>query len=106
MFQTLLYIAAFASVISVVVFIVVYSTMYDWHKSPIGRVMNASLIAVSIAALGIVLRDISPDLGRIVSMFGWGTFAALTIWGLRILVLNCRSCRDKIRQSKDLKNSE
>lgn len=77
---------AYTAIVVVVVFIVVYSAMFDWHRHPMGRLMNFSLMSVAIVAAGIIIRNYSDSVGMLISAAGWGVFSLLLILRLRVLI--------------------
>lgn len=82
-----LMICAYTALVAVVVFVAVYSKMYDWWASPMGRVMNLSLIANALVAGGIAIRFFEDQVpGRLLSIVGLIAFTVLLIWRLRLLI--------------------
>lgn len=86
MINTALTLSAWAVVVSVAVFIAIYSKTYSWHKHRLGLVMNLSLISVAVAAIGGIIRTRYEDIGMLIVTGGWVAFATLLIWRLRLLL--------------------
>ena len=60
--------------------------MYDWWKSQLGIVMNASIIATGLIASGTAIRFADDDFGRILGILGWLLFSGALMWRLGILI--------------------
>ena len=60
--------------------------MYDWWKSQLGIVMNASIVATGLIASGTAIRFADGDIGRILSILGWLLFSGALMWRLGILI--------------------
>lgn len=87
MLSTVLIISAYTALTAIVIFLAVYSSMYNWWKNPMGRVMNLSLIANGIVASGVAFRMFEePMPGRILSSIGWILFTIAIVLRLRLLV--------------------
>ena len=68
--------AGLAVAAATVAYLVAYSSLYDWHKSPLGRVMSASLLGAALFALGVVLATSAPFVGAIVAAVGAVAYVA------------------------------
>lgn len=60
--------------------------MYDWWKSQLGIVMNASIVATGLIASGVAIRFADDEIGRILSILGWLLFSGALMWRLGILI--------------------
>lgn len=92
--------AAYTAILAVVVFIFMYSKIYDWHKSPMGRVMNLSLVSNAIVALGVGLIKINPDLAILLGSVGLTAFAILLMMRLRLLIDSAKDRDFRINDEK------
>ena len=100
---TILTVAAYTAIVVTLIYLVVYTKMFDWHRSTLGRVMNLSLVSVVLIAVGTVSRTIFMDdqLGRIISFVGWLFFSVLLLWRLRILVYSYNRINQRRLQDVD-----
>ena len=100
---TILTIAAYTAIVVSLMYLVVYTKMFDWYRSTLGRVMNLSIVSVAIIAVGTVSRTIFMDdqLGRIISFVGWLFFSVLLLWRLRILVYSYNRIHQRRLQDVD-----
>ena len=90
MLELILTLSAYTAIISVVTFIAIYSKMYDWHRHPMGRVMNFSLLANAVVAVGSIVRVGHPDMGMIIATGGWVAFSILLVWRMRLLIVSTK----------------
>ena len=79
-------ITAIVAVAVVVVFIAAYSSMFDWHKSPMGRVMNLSLFANALVFSGLLFRFALPDVMVILMIVGMVIFSTAIVFRLKLLI--------------------
>lgn len=100
---TILTVAAYTAIVVSLMYLVVYSKMFDWHRSTLGRVMNLSIVSNAIVAVGTVSHTIFMDdqLGRIISFVGWLFFSVLLLWRLRILVYSYNRINQRRLQDVD-----
>ena len=100
---TILTIAAYTAIVVSLMYLVVYTKMFDWYRSTLGRVMNLSIVSVAIIAVGTVSRTIFMDdqLGRIISFVGWLFFSVLLLLRLRILVYSYNRINQRRLQDVD-----
>ena len=100
---TILTVAAYTAIVVTLIYLVVYTKMFDWHRSTLGRVMNLSLVSVVLIAVGTVSRTIFMDyqIGRIISFVGWLFFSVLLLWRLRILVYSYNRINQRRLQDVD-----
>lgn len=100
---TILTVAAYTAIVVSLMYLVVYTKMFDWYRSTLGRVMNLSIVSVAIIAVGTVARTIFMDdqLGRIISFVGWLFFSVLLLWRLRILVYSYNRIKQRRLQDVD-----
>ena len=100
---TILTVAAYTAIVVSIMYLVVYTKMFDWHRSTLGRVMNLSIVSVVIIAAGTVSRTVFMDeqLGRIISFVGWLFFSVLLLWRLRILVCSYNRINQRRLQDVD-----
>lgn len=82
----LLTISAIVAVAVIVVFIAAYSSLFDWHKSPMGRVMNLSLAANGVVFAGLLFRFTFPDIMVILMIVGMLVFSLAIILRLKLLI--------------------
>lgn len=78
--------SAWAAIVTIVLFISVYSKTYNWYRHRLGLVMNASLISVAIVAIGGIVRSHYELLGTVMASGGWIIFSILLAWRLRLLI--------------------
>ena len=99
----ILTIAAYTAIVVSLMYLVVYTKMFDWYRSTLGRVMNLSIVSVAIIAVGTVSRTIFMDdqLGRIISFVGWLFYSVLLLWRLRILVYSYNRIKQRRLQDVD-----
>ena len=90
MLELILTLSAYTAIVSVVTFIAIYSKMYDWHKNTLGRIMNLSLLANAVVAVGSIVRVDHPDMGMIIATGGWAAFSILLVWRLRLLIVSTK----------------
>ena len=90
MLELILTLSAYTAIISVVTFIAIYSKMYDWHRHPMGRVMNFSLLSAATVALGGIIRTYDVETGMIISSGAWILFSILLVWRLRLLIVSTK----------------
>ena len=86
MLRTVLMVSAYTALITIIFYLAAYSRMYDWWKSQLGIVMNASIIATGLIASGTAIRFADGDIGRILSILGWFLFSMALMWRLGILI--------------------
>lgn len=86
MIEVALTLSAWGVVVSVGLFIAVYSKTYNWYKHRLGLIMNLSLISVAVAAVGGIIRSHYADVGMLIIIGGWVSFVILLIWRLRLLL--------------------
>ena len=100
---TILTVAAYTAIVVSLMYLVVYTKMFDWYRSTLGRVMNLSIVSVAIIAVGTVSRTIFMDdqLGMIISFVGWLFFSVLLLWRLRILVYSYNRIKQRRLQDVD-----
>ena len=100
---TILTVAAYTAIVVSLMYLVVYTKMFDWYRSTLGRVMNLSIVSVAIIAVGTVSRTIFMDdqRGRIISFVGWLFFSVLLLWRLRILVYSYNRIHQRRLQDVD-----
>ena len=100
---TILTVAAYTAIVVSLMYLVVYTKMFDWHMSTLGRVMNLSIVSAVLIAMGTVSRTIFMDdqLGRIISSVGWLFFSVLLLWRLRILVYSYNRINQRRLQDVD-----
>ena len=100
---TILTIAAYTAIVVSIMYLVVYTKMFDWHRSTLGRVMNLSIVSAAIIAVGTVARTIFMDdrIGMIISFVGWLFFSVLLLWRLRILVYSYNRINQRRLQDVD-----
>ena len=100
---TILTVAAYTAIVVSIMYLVVYTKMFDWYRSTLGRVMNLSIVSAAIIAVGTVSRTIVMDeqLGRIISFVGWLFFSVLLLWRLRILVYSYNRINQRRLQDVD-----
>ena len=91
MLRVALMVTAYTAVVTIAIYLAVYSKMYDWWKNSLGRVMNFSLVATSLIALGAALRFADDDFGRILTISGWIMFTVLLVMRLRLLLASGKS---------------
>ena len=99
----ILTVAAYTAIVVSLIYLVVYTKMFDWYRSTLGRVMNLSIVSVAIIAVGTVSRTIFMDdqLGRIISFVGWLFFSVLLLWRLIILVYSYNRIHQRRLQDVD-----
>lgn len=93
---TILTVSAYTAIVVAVVYLIIYTRMFDWYKSSLGRVMNFSIISTIFIALGVVSRSFIPDeqVGRVISSAGWLVFSGLLMWRTRILIFAYHQLND------------
>lgn len=82
----LLTVSSITAVATVIVFIAAYSSMFDWHKSSMGRVMNLSLIANAVVFSGLLFRFALPDVMVILMIVGMSIFSISVVLRLKLLI--------------------
>lgn len=90
MLEFILTLSAYTAIVSVVTFIAIYSKMYDWHRHPMGRVMNFSLLTAATVALGGIIRTYDPEVGTALSSGAWVAFSILLVWRMRLLIVSTK----------------
>ena len=90
MLELILTLSAYTAIISVVTFIAIYSKMYDWHRHPMGRVMNFSLMSAALVAVGGIVRTYDAEVGMVLSSGAWVVFSILLVWRLRLLIVSTK----------------
>lgn len=100
---TILTVAAYTAIVVSIMYLVVYTKMFDWHRSTLGRVMNLSIVSAAIIAVGTVSRTVLMDdqIGKIISSVGWIFFSVLLLWRLRILVYSYNRINQRRLQDVD-----
>ena len=100
---TVLTVAAYTAIVVSIMYLVVYTKMFDWHRSTLGRVMNLSIVSAVIIAVGTVSRTVFMDdqIGKIISSVGWIFFSVLLLWRLRILVYSYNRINQRRLQDVD-----
>ena len=86
MLRNVLMVSAYTAIITIIFYLAAYSRMYDWWKSQLGIVMNASIIATGLIASGTAIRFADDDFGRILGILGWLLFSGALMWRLGILI--------------------
>ena len=94
-------VTAYTAVVTIAIYLAVYSKMYDWWKNSLGRIMNFSLVATALIALGAALRFADDDFGRILTISGWVMFMVLLVMRLRLLLASGKSRQKKVIDSED-----
>ena len=90
MLEIILTLSAYTAIVSVVTFIAIYSKMYDWHKHPMGRVMNFSLISAALVAAGGIVHTFDSEVGMVLLSGGWVAFSILLVWRMRLLIVSTK----------------
>ena len=93
-------VTAYTAVVTIAIYLSVYSKMYDWWKSSLGRVMNFSLVATALIALGAALRFADDDFGRILTISGWVMFMVSLVMRLRLLLASGRDRQQSLDKDK------
>ena len=93
-------VTAYTAVVTIAIYLAVYSKMYDWWKSSLGRVMNFSLVATALIALGAALRFADDDFGRILTISGWVMFMVSLVMRLRLLLASGRDRQQSLDKDK------
>ena len=101
MLRVALMVTAYTAVVTIAIYLAVYSKMYDWWKNPLGRIMNFSLVANALTALGVALIFADDDFGRILSISGWIMFMVLLVMRLRLLLASGKSRQRNVTDSED-----
>lgn len=81
-----LVIITYTAVVCTGVYLLVYSRIYDWWKSSLGKVMNFSLLSITVVAIGAILDISDVWLGSWLIMLGWTTYIVLLLSRLIILL--------------------
>ena len=90
MLELILILSAYTAIISVVTFIAIYSKMYDWHRHPMGRVMNFSLISSALMAVGGLVRTYDTEVGMVLTSGACVLFSILLVWRMRLLIVSTK----------------
>ena len=101
MLRVALMVTAYTAVVTIAIYLSVYSKMYDWWKNSLGRVMNFSLIATALIALGAALRFADDDFGRILTISGCIMFMVLLVMRLRLLLASGKDRQRDIPNKSD-----
>ena len=94
-------VTAYTAVVTIAIYLAVYSKMYDWWKNSLGRVMNFSLVANALIALGAALRFAGDDFGLILTISGWIMFMVLLVMRLRLLLASGKDRQRDIQNKSD-----
>lgn len=104
MLELILTLSAYTAIVSVVTFIAVYSKMYDWHRHPMGRVMNFSLMSAALVAIGEIVRTYGHEVGMVLSSGAWVVFSILLVWRMRLLIVSTKQGKqDRQEEKQNLK---
>lgn len=95
--QIALIVIAYTSLVSIAVYLIAYSRLYDWWKNSLGRVMNLSLISIALIAVGVIVANAGSPLGLVINSIGWVTFIILLIWRLVILLTFAKKRRTTVQ---------
>lgn len=101
MLRTVLMVSAYTAVVTIIFYLAAYSRLYNWWKNRLGVVMNGSLIATALIALGVAIRFADDEIGRIISITGWIGFSIMLMWRLGILLTSARERREKLQDEYD-----
>ena len=98
MLSFILMLSAYTASITTIIYLTAYSRLYSWWRSPLGRVMNLSLVSLILIAIGGPLRFFDNlTLGSIIGIVGWVSITVLLILRLGILTSTARIRRKELK---------
>ena len=103
--QILSYIT-YTSLIVTAMYLVVYSKLYSWWRTPMGLVMNLSLVSVGVIAFGVASRLVSHEMGSVIASIGWVAYTLLLIWRLRLLTAYAQSHSQEPQANSPINGSD